>query len=422
MTRKKSLILIGLLSLASLIAVTTVIAQQRKPRPATRPSSPTATQGKSKEKRSVGDKLCIDVWDDDGEFCGIIEVVAEERYKVQITSVYNKSCFLCSDFLSAKSCSGDRTIRVRGYKGQDEVGVGNYVWIPKYCDGEGERLKERKRRDEEARRNEESRLAEVKRTEEARLVEIRKAESKKEVEVARANLKSAIEAANSLSPAIKNSVGMELVLIKPGEFRMGSDDGDSDEKPAHEVFIYKPFYMGKYEVTQAQWRRVMGYSFSHFNGDNLPVENVSFDEAKKFCGKLSQMTGDEYRLPSEAEWEYASRAGSTGNYAGSLDAMAWYESNSGGKTHPVGQKQPNTWGLYDMHGNVNEWVEDRYGERYYSISPTIDPLGPSSGSKRGGRGGGWSSNAANCRSACRNAGAPDTHSMDLGFRVVRIGR
>ena len=146
-----------------------------------------------------------------------------------------------------------------------------------------------------------------------------------------------------------------MVYVTGGTFLMGSPDNepdrDSDERPQHRVTV-PGFSMGKYEITQAQWKAVMGTNPSYFKGDNLPVENVSWNDAKEFCSKLSQMTGKQYRLPTEAEWEYACRAGTTGPYAGNLDAMAWYSNNAGFKTHPVGQKRPNAFGLYDMHGNV----------------------------------------------------------------------
>lgn len=250
---------------------------------------------------------------------------------------------------------------------------------------------------EEIRANAEAvRLEAERRKEWVRLeAESRRAEvaRRKELPEARARLKSAIAAADTLAPSLKNSVGMEMILIKPGAFGMGSDDGNSNEKPVHEVVILKPFYLGKYEVTQAQWRVVMGNSPSHFKGDNLPVESVSFEDTQEFCRKLSQMTGEEYRLPTEAVWEYAARAGTTGAYAGNLDSMAWYSDNSAKRTHAVGTKQPNAWGLYDVHGNGYEWCEDWYGERYYSLSPAPDPRGPGPGSIRVLRGGGWSAYA-----------------------------
>lgn len=187
----------------------------------------------------------------------------------------------------------------------------------------------------------------------------------------------------------------DMVYVEGGTFTMGAtseqgSDAYSDESPAHSVTV-SDFYIGKYEVTQAQWRAVMGSNPSNFKGDNLPVEQVSWNDIQKFITKLNTMTGKTFRLPTEAEWEYAARGGNQSKgykYSGSntLDNVAWYY-NSGGKTHPVGQKQPNELGLYDMSGNVWEWCQDWYGS--YSSSSQTNPTGPSSGSYRVLRGGDW---------------------------------
>ncbi|MCI0565149.1 MAG: formylglycine-generating enzyme family protein, partial [Nitrososphaera sp.] len=166
---------------------------------------------------------------------------------------------------------------------------------------------------------------------------------------------------------------------------------------------------------------VMGKNPSHFKGDPaLPVENVTWNDAKEFCEKLTKMTGLDYRLPTEAEWEYACRAGTTGDYGGDLDVMAWYSKNSGVKTHPVGQKNPNAWGLHDMHGNVWEWCEDDWNDSYAS-APTdgrawVDM--PSRGSFRVLRGGSWCSHDVYCRSAFRILDAPGHRLAGVGFRLV----
>ena len=205
-----------------------------------------------------------------------------------------------------------------------------------------------------------------------------------------------------------------------GSFKMGSPSSesgrDNDEGPQHEVTFTKGFWMLETEVTQAMWRSVMGSNPSHFKGDNLPVEQVSWDDCQEFCKKLSNKIGMKISLPTEAQWEYACRAGTTGVYAGDLDAMGWYSSNSGSETHPVGQKQANAWGLYDMHGNVWEWSQDWYGD--YPSGSVTDPTGPKGGSHRVIRGGGWNYYAQYCRSAIRNGRTPGNRSLHLGFRLV----
>jgi len=217
-----------------------------------------------------------------------------------------------------------------------------------------------------------------------------------------------------------SGVKMELVLIPAGTFTMGSSDRADDEKPPHPVTIGKPFYMGKYEVTQAQWQAVMGSNPSIFKGDqSLPVEHVSWDDCQEFCKKLSAKTEKAVRLPTEAEWEYACRAGSTGKFCfgnndNGLDAYAWYASNSGGKTHLVGDKQPNAWGLYDMHGNVWEWCPDWY-DKYPGSGATSDAFGQKC---RVLRGGGWNDDPHGCRSAYRYWYRPDGRNMCLGLRVA----
>lgn len=225
-----------------------------------------------------------------------------------------------------------------------------------------------------------------------------------------------------------NSIGMEFVLIPAGSFMMGADknfeDASDSETPKHKVTISKPFYLGKYEVTQAQWAAVMGGNPSQFKGRSNPVDSVSWDDVQVFIKRLNAKEGgNRYRLPAEAEWEYAARAGTESTYsfgddADSLGQYAWYDGNSGEKTHPVGQKQPNAWGLYDMHGNVWEWVQDWYGENYYRRSPGTDPKGPSTGSYRMARGGGWADSAGGCRSAFRNGYTPDSRISSYGFRLA----
>jgi formylglycine-generating enzyme required for sulfatase activity len=227
--------------------------------------------------------------------------------------------------------------------------------------------------------------------------------------------------------SFKSQQGIEMVYIPPGEFMMGSENGEKDERPVHRVTISQAFYIGRYEVTQAQWQSVMGDNPSGYKncGGNCPVENVSWDESQNFINKLNESNdGFRYRLPTEAEWEYACRAGTTGDYAGDLDSMAWYEKNSGKKTHPVGTRQPNGFGLYDMHGNVWEWCEDWY-HKTYEGAPTDGSawLGGGEQKKRVLRGGSHYSNAANLRSANRYYYfSPVNRYSDSGFRVVAMLR
>jgi formylglycine-generating enzyme required for sulfatase activity len=228
--------------------------------------------------------------------------------------------------------------------------------------------------------------------------------------------------------SLTNSIGMEFVLIPKGTFMMGAGDFEdyfSDkEKPRHQVRISKPFYLGKYEVTQAQWETVMGNNPSRFAGGDRPVETVSWDDAQEFIARLNRREGhSRYRLPTEAEWEYAARAGSAaryiaGNAAERLRTCAWYSFNANGSTSPVGRKKPNAWGLHDMAGNVLEWVNDRYDANYYRKSPDLDPKGPESGANRCARGGSWSSDAWHCRLAGRSNFAPSTRRSGIGFRLA----
>lgn len=223
-------------------------------------------------------------------------------------------------------------------------------------------------------------------------------------------------------------VTLELVLVRPGKFQMGSDWGPEDEKPPHEVQISQPFYMGKYEVTQLQWEAVMGTNPSHFLGPSLPVEQVSWNDTQEFLGKLNEkLSGAGFRLPSEAEWEYACRAGSDADcldQADCLNPLAWFANNAGEKTHAVGGKKPNTWGLFDIHGNVAEWCQDWYMEQFFkspeASGTDIICTNDASGARvmRGGR---WNEDAAGCRSTRRNGDNPERRCDDTGFRIVAPG-
>lgn len=216
-----------------------------------------------------------------------------------------------------------------------------------------------------------------------------------------------------------------MVYVSGGTFIMGAtseqgSDAEDDEKPTHSVTV-SDFYICKYEVTQTLWKEVMGNNPSSWKGDNLPVENVSWDDCQDFIRKLNTLTGKNFRLPTEAEWEFAARGGNKSRgykYAGSnnIGDVAWYEDNSGSKTHVVGTKSPNELGIYDMSGNVWEWCQDWYGD--YSSASQTNPTGASNGSGRVLRGGSWDFNARYCRSSNRGDYTPDYRYFSLGLRLV----
>jgi hypothetical protein len=243
-----------------------------------------------------------------------------------------------------------------------------------------------------------------------------------------------------LTVDLGGGIKLEMVLIPAGGFLMGSpdleEDARTDEKPQHRVRITKPFYLGKYLLTQEQWEAVMGNNPNHFKRPKNSVEKISWDDCQQFLKKLNKrfrpahsnplLEGEwEFRLPSEAQWEYACRAGSTtrycfGNHESTLGQYAWYDANSGEATHAAGEKKPNAWGLYDMHGSLWEWCQDWYEEGYYAKSPTDDPMGPTRGSDRVARGGYWCDPATNCRSSNRYGRRPGLRCLDQGFRVSLV--
>ena len=225
----------------------------------------------------------------------------------------------------------------------------------------------------------------------------------------------------TLVPITVNGVIFNMIKVDGGTFTMGATseqkNPDDDEKPTHQVTL-SSYYIGETEVTQALWTAVMGDNPSWFKGDNLPVEQVSWEDCQTFIGKLNGLTGKRFRLPTEAEWEYAARGGNRSNhtqYSGGsmIDDVAWYYGNSGSKTHSVKTKKPNELGLYDMSGNVWEWCQDRYGS--YSSNAQTNPTGPDSGSRRVHRGGSWSYGEWNCRSSYRNYYSPGYRGNGLGF-------
>ncbi|MFZ1767031.1 MAG: formylglycine-generating enzyme family protein [Candidatus Nitrotoga sp.] len=215
----------------------------------------------------------------------------------------------------------------------------------------------------------------------------------------------------------------DMVTIPSGEFEMGSSNGSSNEKPVHSVSINN-FALGKTEVTQGQWFAVMGNNPSRFIscGDDCPVESVSWDDVQMFIQKLNAKTGEHYRLPSEAEWEYACRAGGQHEYCGSdnLDSVAWNKDNSGGSIHSVSHKQPNAFGLYDMSGNVWEWVEDSYHDSYNG-APTNGSVWQGDGANHPVlRGGSWFHDSQSARGATREWGIPTFKFLFFGFRIARM--
>ncbi len=242
-------------------------------------------------------------------------------------------------------------------------------------------------------------------------------------------------AGNGNNETYVNQLGMEFVFIRASAFMMGSpahELGRNPDEVQHKVKLTKSFYMQRSEVTQGLWFRVMGMNPSHFQdcGNDCPVEFISWNDCQEFLKRLNEQEGgNKYRLPTETEWEYACRAENASAFANgtitqigcgydkNLDAMGWYCGNSGKKPHPVAEKMPNAFGLYDMHGNVWEWVQDWYDE--YPLEDVSDPRGPASGSSRVLRGGGWHEDTEGCRSAVRLGRPPDSRAGTLGFRVVR---
>jgi formylglycine-generating enzyme required for sulfatase activity len=256
----------------------------------------------------------------------------------------------------------------------------------------------------------------------------------------------------STAEPFTNPMGMEFIKIPAGSFMMGTPDPacpaddpatkvneyencmdavQIDERPFHKVAIGRDFHIGKFEVTQSEWEKVMGANPSGFPKERLgkdasrnPVENVSWNDIRKFIRKLNRMDrASVYRLPTEAEWEYACRAGTTGDFYGKpRDALMWFDRNSGHKTHAAGEAKPNAWGLYDMLGNVWEWCQDWYGKSYYANSPEADPQGLEKGERRVIRGGGIYDWSDQCRIPFRCSGKPDDRCDTVGFRLVRMAK
>ena len=230
---------------------------------------------------------------------------------------------------------------------------------------------------------------------------------------------------DNITIPVKDGISIDMVRVEAGTFTMGATaemkEPWNDEKPTHRVTLTNDYYIGKYEVTQALWKAVMGNNRSYFEGDNLPVERVSWNDCQEFISKLNRITGKTFRLPTEAEWEYAARGGNKSRghqYSGSNNLLdvAWFRDNFGSKTHAVGTKQANELGIYDMSGNVREWCQDWFGK--YNSSSQVNPTGANSGSGRVNRGGGWFNNAWGCRLSCRFSNTPGDRGNNLGLRLV----
>ena len=223
--------------------------------------------------------------------------------------------------------------------------------------------------------------------------------------------------------ATVNGAPIEMIEVEGGTFMMGDHmEQRADALPLHEVTL-DTYYVGRTEVTQQLWTAVMGYNNSYFKGKYRPVETIDYDEVQAFIIKLNKLTGINFRLLTEAEWEYAARGGSKSQgykYSGSntVDDVAWYPSNSSSKTHPVATKAPNELGIYDMSGNVLEWCSDWYSSSYYSSSSQYNPTGPASGSRRVYRGGSWGSSARLCRVSYRDYNGPSYRFYNLGLRLA----
>ncbi|MEO8425861.1 MAG: formylglycine-generating enzyme family protein [Verrucomicrobiota bacterium] len=253
-------------------------------------------------------------------------------------------------------------------------------------------------------------------------------------------LSSFVQAANF---EVVTNDGIALVQIPAGTFAMGTTEAqratlvglkswtrfEDCELPTHAITISKPFLIGKFEITQKQWEAVMGKNPSAFKDENNPVESVSWDEVQKFIEKLNEKNNAKYRLPTEAEWEYCCRAGSTNLFglgtndvtitAENLGDFAWFRKNSENRTHRVGEKQPNTWGLYDVHGNVWEWCQDWYASDYYAKAPEKNPLNTAPSTERAFRGGSWFLDGQNLRATFRSGNLPGFKSQYVGFRLAR---
>ena len=239
------------------------------------------------------------------------------------------------------------------------------------------------------------------------------------------SVQAPIANSDNITISVMDGISIDMVRVEAGTFTMGAtaemEDPEDDEKPTHQVTLTNDYYIGKYEVTQALWKAVMGNNPSYFKGDNLPVEQVSWNDCQEFISKLNRITGKTFRLPTEAEWEYAARGGNKSRgyqYSGSNNLLdvAWFWDNSGHKLHAVGTKQPNELGIYDMSGNAREWCQDLYGA--YSSSSQVNSTGANSGSYRVFRGGDIDNYARECHSSSRNGNSSGARTIGQGLRLV----
>ena len=338
-------------------------------------------------------------------------------YDFRFTSKENPSCFVEIEY----------ELKQIPYRGLIKVELQHLIDEQKNKAAEAER-KAREEQERQAREEQEKlyREAERQRQEEQRRAEQAERERQRREQERREREEQERQRREEVQVFNVNGVAFKIVKVAGGTFQMGAtseqgSDAYNDEKPVHSVTL-SDYYIGQTEVTQELWEAVMGSNPAWFDDDNRrPVEAVSWDDCQEFIEKLNRLTGKSFRLPTEAEWEYAARGGNKSKgykYSGSndADAVAWYKNNSGRETHPVAQKQSNELGLYDMSGNVYEWCQDWFGD--YSSNSQTNPTGPSTGSDRVLRGGGWGSRARGVRVSNRDNGAPDSRNINSGLRLA----
>jgi len=404
---------------------------------------------KKKENRYRSLDVVLDRLENAGE-AGVVKNIKNVKKiikpKAPVPPTKEKACLSCGNLIATtnkqlrcygcheifcQECEGwFRAERKRGEKPLCETCYGKEMKRRELDEQRNKELEEKRRKTlEEKRKQEEEQRRRALEKQRKRELEAKKSKELERLLTVETTPQNAVKKQQAwaqnqgIDVGFTSPTGIEFVLIPAGTFIMGGETGYDDSKPPHQVTLSKPFYLGKYPVTQAQWKSIMGKNPSIFKGDNRPVEQVSWNDCKEFIQKLNaREEGNTYRLPTEAEWEYACRAGTMtqfcfGDDGTMLSQYAWYNDNSERETHPVGQKKANAWDLYDMHGNVWEWCQDCYG--VYTKHAVIDPRGPSSGSSRVYRGGSWYRNAGGCASAYRVSYDPSIRNGSLGFRLAR---